>query len=75
MEKFVQTIHNQIFAMKFPESNSNMTKKIIETSSTLFKVKKLVSNKQDADAAEFETLMSALLYPNDFSQTLNKYDR
>ncbi len=61
--------------MRFPESNVNLTCKPIESATSLFHVKKSVSEKQDVDSAEFETLMSALLYPNDYSQTLSKYDR
>jgi len=54
-----------------PESNLNLVTKPILSSSTLyFQVKKQVTDQKKVEAIEFETLMSALLYPNDYSQTL-----
>ena len=76
MQNFVQTIKNQIFEINFPESNLNLTTKSTLTPRTFyFHIKKPVSDKKDVEAKEFEILMSALLYPNDFSKTLNKYDK
>ena len=76
MEKFVQTIHSQIFKNILSESSLNSTKNPVLSSSTFyFHVKKPMFDIKKVETLEFEILMSALLYPNEFSQTLNKNDR